>query len=505
MSYSAFQTQIAQVNDILCTINLLNWDSRTVMPAGGVAARSHQIATLTSMARDLATGDEMRRAIDGARNELSPVPASDIRHRALNQASAEIQTLGRIPARIIADVAMLKTHAHAAWIEARATNDFAGYAPLLDRMMAMQREISAAIGGGSHPYDPLIGMYEPDTTYAGLQTIYDQLKTALVPLIERAKSAPPPRTDFLTRPFALDGQREFGLKMAAKLGYDLTHGRLDDTIHPFEISFTRDDVRITSRFRETWIAGGIFALWHEAGHGMYEQNVAPEFSRSIFTTDLVNLYAVGGASFGMHESQSRLWENRVGRSRRFWELHFGDLRDHFPDQLADVSQTEFWRAVNRVRPDFIRVEADELTYDLHIILRSEIEAALMAGDMQVSDLPGVWAEKMRDYLGLQVPDDTRGVLQDVHWSHGYVGSFPTYTVGNIMSSQFFKKAGEVPEIARGLHAGDYQPLKNWLVENVYRHGRSSTPSETLMRVTGGPLNAADYIADLTDKVDMLTA
>lgn len=505
MSYKEFQTQISRINDILCTVNLLNWDARTVMPGGGVAARSHQVATLTSMARDLATGDGMRRATDDARRELESVPASDIRHRALAQASAEIQVLSRIPARIITDLAMLKTHANAAWVEARAHNDFTGYAPLLDRMMAMQREISAAIGGGSHPYDPLISMYEPDMTFAGLQTIYAELKTALVPLIERAKSAPQPRVDFLSRSFPVASQREFGLKMAEKLGYDMTHGRLDDTIHPFEISFTRDDVRITSRFRESWFTGGIFALWHEAGHGMYEQNVAPEFSRSIFATDLINLYAVGGASFAMHESQSRLWENRVGRSRRFWELHFADLRDHFPDQLADVSHMEFWRAINSVRPNFIRVEADELTYDLHVILRSEIEAALMAGDMQVSDLPGVWAEKMRSYLGLEVPDDTRGVLQDVHWAHGFVGSFPTYTVGNIMSSQIFQKASACPEIAAGLHRGDYQPLKDWLTGNIYRYGRSSTPKETLERVTGGALDLSPYIADLTAKVNALTA
>ncbi len=248
-------------------------------------------------------------------------------------------------------------------------------------------------------------------------------------------------------------QKAFGLEIAARLGYDLGRGRLDDTVHPFEISFTRNDVRITSRFRETWLPGGFFALWHEAGHGMYEQGVAPEFTRSIFATDLVNLYAVGGASFGMHESQSRLWENRVGRSRRFWELHFGELQSHFPAQLADVTAMEFWRAANQVRPDFIRVEADELTYDLHIIVRAEIEAGLMAGDIAVKDLPAVWRDKIRAYLGLEVPNDTLGVLQDVHWSHGYVGSFPTYTLGNVMGSQLFAAARRAPGIADGLDAG----------------------------------------------------
>lgn len=504
MSYADFQDRIARINDILCAVNLLSWDSRTVMPPGGVEARGRQIATLTTLARDMATGDDLRRAMDGARTELAKAAKDDIRLRALDRAAAEIATLSRIPAAIITEMAGLKTRAHAAWAEARAASDFAKYAPLLERMMAMQRDISAAIGGGAHPYDPLIAMYEPGMTHAELQRIYGELKAALVPLIRRAAAAPQPRTDFLSQRYPIPAQKAFGLKIAARMGYDMARGRLDDTVHPFEISFTRDDVRITSRFRETWLPGGLFALWHEAGHGMYEQGGAPEHVRTIFATDLVNLYAVNGASFGMHESQSRLWENRVGRSRRFWELHFGDLRAHFPDQLAGVTAEAFWRSVNRVRPDFIRVEADELTYDMHIILRSEIEAALMAGDMGVADLPGVWAAKMRDYLGVEVPDDARGVLQDVHWSHGYVGSFPTYTLGNIMASQIFRKAGESPAVADGLQEGDYGPLHCWLTEAIYRHGRASSPAETLLRVTGEGLNTAPYIADLTAKVEALT-
>ncbi len=505
MSYSAFETQIGRINDVICAVNLLAWDSRTMMPPGGVDARGRQIATLTDLARDLATCDAMRRAMDGAREELAGAAEDDIRHRALTRAETEIGTLSRIPARLISEMAGLKTRAHSAWVEARAANDFAGYAPLLDRMMAMQREISAAIGGGDHPYDPMVGMFEPGMTLAELRTVYDRLKAALAPLIETARSAPQPDTGFLSRPFPIAKQKAFGMMLAERMGYDMNRGRLDDAVHPFEISFTRDDVRITSRFRETWAPGGIFALWHEAGHGMYEQGVAPEFTRTIFTTDIVNLYAVGGASFGMHELQSRMWENRVGRSERFWDLHFGAFRDHFPEQLAGVSAAQVWRAVNRVAPGLIRVEADELTYDMHIILRTEIEASLMAGDMRVGDLPEVWAEGMREYLGLEVPNDTLGVLQDVHWAHGYVGSFPTYTLGNIMASQFFATARAAPEVAGGLDSGDYAPLHGWLVENIYRHGRSSTPKETLLRVTGRDLDPGPYIADLTAKVEALTA
>lgn len=494
MSYQDFQAEIGRINDILCTVNLLSWDARTVMPHGGVESRGRQIATLTSLARDMATGDALRSTMDAARRE-APDPLA---LHALDLAAAEIATLSRIPAALINELATLKTAAHAAWAEARAANDFAGYAPLLTRMIAMQREIGQALG--SNPYDALIGLYEPGMTQARLAVLFGELKAALVPLIEQATAAPQPRTDFLARGYPIAAQKAFGLKIAAKMGYDLNRGRLDDTIHPFEISFTRNDVRITSRFRENWLPGGMFALWHEAGHGMYEQGIAPAYTRSIFATDLANLYAVGGASFGAHESQSRLWENRVGRSRQFWELHFPDLQAHFPDQLADVTAAEFWAAVNQVRPDFIRVEADELTYDLHIILRSEIEAALMTGDLSVADLPAVWAEKMQSYLGRTVPNDTLGVLQDVHWSQGYVGSFPTYTIGNIMASQIFAAAGQQSGIAAGLATGDYAPLHGWLTEGIYAHGRASSPAETLMRVAGNPLQTTPYITDLTRKV-----
>jgi carboxypeptidase Taq len=289
------------------------------------------------------------------------------------------------------------------------------------------------------------------------------------------------------------------------MGFDFARGRLDETVHPFEIAFSPQDVRITARYRENFLQGGLFAVWHEAGHGIYEQGIAPEFARSAFATDLVNLYAVGGTSFALHESQSRLYENRVGRSRRFWDLHFGELHDLFPDQLAGVDADTFWRGVNAVKPSLIRVEADELTYDLHIILRSEIEAGLMAGDIAVKDLPAVWRDKMRAYLGLDVPSDTLGVLQDVHWSSGMVGSFPTYTLGNIMSSQFFAAAEKDAAVSRGLDSGDYRPLTTWLGEKIHAHARALNPDEIVRQATGTGLDMAPYLADLSAKVDALAS
>ena len=505
MSYAAFEKEVAKVNDLLCAANLLSWDARVMMPAGGVDARGHQFAAVTDCAREVATGEAMRRAIDGARRELDGVPRDDIRVRALTTAASGIETLSRIPSELMSEAAGLKTRALATWVKARETNDFAAFAPMLERTVELQRAIAEAIGYDNHPYDALVGSYEPDMSWARLQGLYGELKAGLIPLLERALAAPQPRIDFLERSFPVEDQKRFAKSIAAKMGYDFSRGRLDDTVHPFEISFTRSDVRITGRFRDSYLPGGLFAVWHEAGHGMYEQGVDERFTRSAFTTDFLNLYAVGGASFGMHESQSRLWENRVGRSRRFWELHFDDLRETFPTQLVDVTAEEFWRAANRAQPSLIRVEADELTYDLHIILRSEIEAALMAGDIEVRGLPALWAEKVRAYLGLDVPSDTIGVLQDVHWSSGMIGSFPTYTLGNVMAAQFFETASARPEIDFGLDAGDYAPLGEWLRENVHRHGRSLKPEAILKATTGRGLNAGPYLRHLAQKVDTMHA
>ncbi|CAN7465880.1 carboxypeptidase M32 [Phyllobacterium sp. LjRoot231] len=497
MSFTTFESEVAKVNDILCAVNLLTWDARTMMPPGGVDARGKQIATLVGLARDIATGDRMMKAIESARADTE---GDSLQRAAVEQAAASIDVLARIPAKLVSAAAELKTNAQAAWKQARSVDDFAAFAPWLERTMDMQREIAGAIGYDEHPYDALVSTYEPGMTWSRLRDLYGELQKSLVPLLDEAKQIRPVRTEILDRAYPVARQRAFSSMISERFGYDFNRGRLDDTVHPFEISFTSADVRITGRFRETWLPGGLFAVWHEAGHGMYEQGIAERFSRSVFTTDFVNLYAVGGTSFGMHESQSRLWENRVGRSRRFWELHFEELRSMFPEQLADVSVEDFWRVVNAPRPSMIRVEADELTYDFHIMLRSEIEAGLMAGEIRVSDLPSIWRDKMKSYLGLDVPSDALGVLQDVHWSSGMVGSFPTYTIGNIMSSQLFASAKPVSGVEEGLDRGDYAPLKSWLNENVHQYGRSRTPTEILEQATGSGLTVAHYIADLKRKV-----
>jgi carboxypeptidase Taq len=504
MSFAAFAAEMGRLNDVLCAVNLLTWDARTMMPAGAAEARGRQLGTLAGLARDIATGEPMLRAIEAARGALDG-DADGLRRRALDDAASGIGRLARIPAKLVREAAELRAEAQPVWIKARAENDFSAFAPVLERTVEQQRAIAEHLGYDAHPYDAACDAFEPGATWASLRAMFSELKAGIAPLLEKARAAPPARVDVLTRPFPVERQKAFSREVAARMGYDFGRGRLDDTVHPFEISFTSADVRITGRFRENWLPGGLFAVWHEAGHGIYEQNVAPAFARSVFGTDVLNLYAVGGASFGTHESQSRLYENRVGRSRRFWELNFEALRAEFPEQLADVSAHEFWRAVNTARPSLIRVEADELTYDLHIILRAEIEAGLMDGSVRVRDLPELWNAKMRELLGLSVPSDTLGVLQDVHWSSGYIGSFPTYTIGNVMASQLFHAARRDRSVDEGLEQGDYAPLTAWLREHVHRHGRSRLPSEIVREATGRDLDIADYLADLGTKVTDLTA
>lgn len=495
---SDLRARIGAVNDVLNAVSLLTWDSRTMMPGGGAQTRGQQIATLTRLARDLLLSDETKSALKQA--ETSPVPISAADHQQLVQTRAAIDHHSRVSGDLIEARAGLRTVAQAAWIEARSKSDFSIFAPHLEKTVDLSRRYADAIGWEKHPYDALISLYEPGETVEGLGKLFGTLKAGLKPILAAAQARPQPRTDFLTRDYPEDGQRAFGLKMAQKFGYELNRGRLDTTVHPFEVSFTRNDVRITTRYKRDFLPASIFGTFHEAGHGMYEQNVDPAYTRTTLATDLIGLYAVGGTSFGAHESQSRLWENHVGRNRAFWQLNFAELQAQFPDKLADVTGDDFYAGVTRIQPGFIRVEADELTYDFHIMLRVEIERRLIEGSLAVKDLPSVWNQAIKDDLGLDVPDDTRGVLQDVHWSTGYFGSFPTYTVGNVMAAQLMATLrAEQPDIDAALAAGDYARLAGWLREKIWQHGRRYSRDELLVNATGRTLDPAPYLAYLAGK------
>ena len=492
-----FEARSAELNDLLCVLNLLTWDARTQMPPGGAGARAQQLASVSAVARTRLLDPAYARAAEAVTRSAPP---DGLEGRAAAQALAAIHAMRRVPERLTRELAVLRSEAQDAWAHARAASDFGAFAPFLERMVALTRELAAALGGGDHPYDALLNLYEPAATGRDLAALFARLRDHHLSLLGAVRARPEPRADFLERRYPLEAQRMFALDRARAFGYDLARGRLDASLHPFEISFTRGDVRITTRYREDFLPAALFGTLHESGHALYEQGVAPELSRTVLTSDLLGLYAVGGASYGTHESQSRLWENRVGRSRAFWTLHFPRLRAAFPEQLADVSAEEFYRAVNRVRPTPIRVEADELTYDLHVMLRFDLERALIGGELAVADLPDAWNARMREDLGLTPQGDAQGVLQDIHWSSGLFGSFPTYTVGNVMASQFYVAALKaIPDLEGHLERGEYAPLRGWLTEHIYQHGRAYTPHELLVRATGRGLDPEPYLDYLSGK------
>lgn len=499
-AYEQFQQHIGSINDLYNTINILNWDSRTQMPPGGAQTRAHQLATLAEIAQERFAGETTARLLDAAEAALAGADPDSYEARAVRQTREAYEVARRVPPALAAEMAEHEPVAQAVWGHARRTNDFKLFAPYLARMVSMQQRLAGAIGYAAHPYDALLLKYEPGMTAARLKVLFAELRAGIAPILARVAASPAPRTDFLERDYPEEGQRAFGLAVAQAFGYDLRRGRLDIAAHPFEVSFTREDVRITTRYKRNFLPAALFGIFHETGHGLYEQGVSPALTRTALATDFLNQYAVGGTSYGAHESQSRLWENLVGRSRTFWQHHFGALRAAFPAQLADVDADAYYRAVNRVQPSEIRVEADEVTYNLHIMLRVEIEMAMLDGSVKVDDVAAFWNAKMQEYLGVTPSSDTRGALQDVHWSSGSYGSFCTYTIGNIMSVQLFEAARRaLSGLDASLARGEYAPLLGWLTEAMYRHGRAFSANEILERATGHGLTTAPYLDYLAAK------
>ena len=503
---AALQARVAAVNDVLNAISVLTWDSRTMMPAGGAQTRGLQISTLTGLALELLLSPQTEAALAAAEQAVQDLAPDALERSMVAQVQQAVTHHRRIPASLTQERAALRTVAQAAWIEARARSDFTLFAPHLEKTVALARRYADCVGWREHPYDAMVALYEPGETASSLKQLFATLRQGLVPLLAAAQTQPPRRRDFLFRDFPEAEQRSFGLALAEKLGYDLQRGRLDTTVHPFEVSFTREDVRITTRYRRDYLPASMFGTAHETGHALYEQGVDPAYTRTIFATDLIGLYAVGGTSFGAHESQSRLWENHVVRSRGFWRLHFAELKSRFPSQLGDVTPDEFYAAVTHAEPGFIRVEADELSYDLHVMLRVDIECALMDGSLRVADLPEAWNTAIQRDLGLTVPNDAQGVLQDVHWSTGYIGSFPSYTIGNVMAAQLMA-AMQTQDATLGpaLRSGHYAPLKAALGQAIWQHGRRFGREELLVRSTGRGLDPAPYLAYLQTKYSPGTA
>ena len=503
-AFNELTNEINRFNDVLNTMSILIWDSRTKMPKKGASSRGYQVGTLTSVAREILLSSKMRKLLDESENETHNLEEDSFERKTILHLNEAINYHDKIPEKIQVKKAELEPLAHNAWAEAREKQDFKIFKPFLEEQVNIAIEQAHCIGFKDHPYDALMQRFEPGETVKSLKVLFDELKIGLGHILNKTSQVEQPNKKFLFNEYPIDKQIEFSTKIAKKFGYDFDRGRLDSTVHPFEISFTRDDVRITTRYYKNFINPSLFGTLHEAGHGIYEQNVKEEYTRSAMTTDFLSFYAVGGVSFGAHESQSRLYENHIGRSKVFWNNHYNELADCFPDALKGVEAEDFFKAVNVIEPSLIRVESDESTYDFHIMMRVDIESMLVDKTLKVDDLPTVWNEQINKYLGLKVPNDSEGVLQDIHWSGGQFGTFCNYTIGNVMAAQLIETMdAQNPEIRKDINDANYSSLLEWLRNNIHQHGRRYTRNELLEKSTGSTLNAKPYIAYLKNKASQV--
>ncbi|MEX1019297.1 MAG: carboxypeptidase M32 [Litorilinea sp.] len=491
--------KLAEIDDIQAAAAVLGWDMTTYMPPGGSAARGRQLATLARLAHERATDPALGKTLDAAESRFEAEIGTTIAAAADNDDAAllrlvrrEYERRIRIPSKFAAEAADHSTRSYGVWATARGENDFAAVQPYLEKTLDLSRRYADFFDTYVHPADVFIDDSDFGLSVELIRPLFAELGAGLKPLVQRIAAQPKPRHEFLHRHYPEAQQIAFGDKIARRLGYDFTRGRQDKTHHPFMTKFSHGDVRITTRVNEQDIGDNTFSVMHEVGHALYEQGVAEKYESTPLN---------GGTSNGVHESQSRLWENLVGRSRGFWQHSFGDLQAAFPDQLRDVSAEEFYRAINLVEPSLIRTDADEVTYNLHVIIRFELECRLLEGDLAIEDLPAAWHDAYEDALGVRAPSDVDGVLQDVHWYAGFIGgSFQGYALGNIISCQVYETAlEENPNITTHVQRGELMPLLHWLQNNIYRHGSKYTTQQLLERVTGSGITLAPYFRYLHEK------
>ena len=482
---------IGQVSDIRSATSLLSWDQQTYMPAGGNEARGHHLATLGKVGHELATSDEVGKLLSDLKREYAGSDASSDEAAMVRVAARDYDKDVRVPADFIVEQAMVTSAAFEAWGAARAKSDFSIFRPHLEKVVELVRKYTTFFPPADHPYDILLDDYEPGMKTAEVQAIFDAVRPKQVELIKAIAARPQINDKFLHKKFNEQKVWDFSAGVTRVFGYDWARGRMDRAPHPFESSFSINDVRITNRFEPDRPLATLFSAMHESGHGMYEQGVNRAYER----TSLAH-----GTSLAVHESQSRMWENVVGRSLPFWEFFYPKLKAVFPSQLDGVGLKNFYKAINKVEPSFIRVNADEATYNLHIMLRLELEIGMIEGKFAVKDLPDLWNTRMREYLGVTPPNDAEGVLQDIHWSSGSIGYFSTYALGNLISAQLWERINkDIRNLDEQIRKGKFEELLAWLRTNVHKHGRKYNPQDLVQKVTGSRISSEPYVRYLTGK------
>ena len=481
--------RLGEVEDIGRAASVLGWDQQVNMPPGGNEARGRQLATLSKIAQEKFITDEVGRLIDDLKQELN---GADTDEAALVRVAARnYDKARRVPPSFIAEQAIVTSKAFEAWMEARSKSDFSIFQPHLEKVVELVHKYISFFPPGDHPYDTLLDDFEPGMKTAEVKAIFDGLRPKQVKLIKAIAASKQVKDAFLFKKYNEKKLIDFGVDVVTRFGYDWTRGRQDKAPHPFQTTFSVNDVRITTRYEDDNPLATLFSTMHEAGHAMYEQGSNPAYERTPLA---------GGTSLSIHESQSRMWENLVGRSLPFWEHFYPSLKKRFPSQLDGVSLKTFYKAINKVEPSLIRVNADEATYNLHIMLRLELEIGMVEGTIAVKDLPEIWNTKMQDYLGITPRDDAKGVLQDIHWSYGAIGYFSTYALGNLVSVQLWEKINkDIRNLDDQIRKGDFNELLAWLRKIIHQHGQKYEPQTLVEKVTGSKISPAPYVRYLTKK------
>ncbi|MCB9437694.1 MAG: carboxypeptidase M32 [Anaerolineales bacterium] len=489
---NALKARTAEVVNLNRAASVLSWDQQTYMPPGGAEARAEQMATLRKYSHQVMTADETGRLLEAAEQEVAGLDEHNDEVGLVRIIRRDYDRATKLPSEHVVEFSKTTTIAHETWVKARAEDNFALFLPTLEKIYDLCRQRAEYLGYQDQLYDALLDQYEAGATTAEVEALFSNLREELVPfvaaILERADQV---SGEPLHRAFPADKQAQFGLMAAQKMGYDMRRGRQDLTVHPFCITFSRDDVRITTRYDENFLSDGLFSTLHEAGHAIYEQGIPARYDGTPLGR---------GVSLGVHESQSRLWENIVGRSRGFWRRFYGELQQTFAGVLDDVSVEDFYRAINRVSASYIRVDADEVTYPLHIMLRFELEQDIFNGKLAVKDAPEAWNAKMEAYLGIRPRNNAEGVLQDVHWSSGIMGYFPTYAMGTMLSAQLYNAAlADHSGIPAEIEQGEFSTLLQWMNTHVHAYGRKYMPADVVVKATGQPLQHHAYMNYLRAK------
>lgn len=486
------KTRLLEINDLEMSASLLNWDQSTYMPNGGAAARGRQLSTLVKIAQEKFIDPAVGKLLDDLTPFAESLPYEHDDAALVRVTRHDYELAIKVPPQFLVDFNTHSTDSYQVWADARPKNDFSKVRPFLERTLDLSRQYANYFPGYAHIADPLIDVSDQGMKAESIRALFGELREQLVPIVQKITEQTPADDSFLRVTYPEAQQLAFGDKVVRQLGYDFNRGRIDKTHHPFMTKFSLTDVRITTRVKENYLGEALFSNMHEAGHAMYEQGIDMGFEGTPLA---------GGASSGVHESQSRTWENLVGRSRAFWEYAFPLIQSEFPEQLKKVTIEQFYKGINKVEKSLIRTDADEVTYNLHVMLRFDLELRMLEGTLEVKDLPAAWNERFTNDFGFTPPSDTNGVMQDVHWYAGFIGgAFQGYTLGNILSAQYYQTAlAANPTIPDQIRIGDFSQLHGWLTNNLYTHGRKFTANELTKRVTGSDLTIAPYIQYLRGK------